>query len=563
MKKFISLFLALLMIMSLSAPMASAVVVESEKNLPVIYIIGKKNAPIYKLDENGNYLRDENGKLIETADSRTPLGMSRGDYIKQCISPVIDELLIALATGDYNSYIDSLVEAVKPIYAEEVLDCNAEDKDSDICWDYKTAEPQLRSDGYKYYYFYYDWRYPTYETADELHEFVEWIKVKENVEKVNISARCYGSNVAMAYVAKSEAGIYKDENGEALPFSVNCLAVNTTPIAGYLPVGALLSGSIEFDADTIDHFVTYYLDGNDLFDDPMLEMVAVTMVSFLNYAKVLGWGTEKVEQIYNKIAKRLIPELALASYGSFASYWSMVGQKFYDKAKLTVFGTVEPEGEYKVFIEKIDKYYDLVASLDEETGRPKYELILERLANKENGDDMQTAVIAKYGYVTAPLFEDSDLTGDSRGTVTELSLGAVGTKVGETFTKAQLDEFKAMPDYNEKYLSPDYKVYAGTCLFPEKTWFTKNLDHDSLTEIDEIVTEFFRADGDFTVDSDERYPQFHEYQDGKFVPVSSEPDPKDGLWSNDEYVVLFRFITMLLKVLTALINGELSFDFLK
>ncbi|MGN0447714.1 MAG: hypothetical protein ACI4GC_04095 [Acutalibacteraceae bacterium] len=554
MKKIISILLAVIMTFSVVVPAAAAQAIEDEGKLPVIYIAGKKNTPIYKVDENGEFLRDENGQLIEAADSRKPLGLSRAEYIKQAAAPVLEELGIALLTDNYDSYIDSLVDAVAPIYEEEVLDCNAEDKDSKIAWKFTDEKGSRHADGLTYYNFRYDWRYPAYESADELQKFVEYVKQREGVSKVNIFARCYGSNVAMAYIAKSEAGLYDT------PFSVNNFACNTTPLAGYLPVGALLSGSIKFDADTIDRFVTYYMEDNVFFEDPMLEMVAVTTVSFLNWAKVLGWGTEQVETLYGKICKRLIPEIALVSYGRFASYWSMVGGQFYEKAKETVFCTDELKEEYKVFIEKIDKYYDLIGKIDE-NGQAGYEKILKRLSEKTDGNDMQTAVFAKYGFATVPLFEDSDLTGDTRGTVTELSLGAIGTKVGETFTKKELAVIQAMPDYDEKYLSPDNKIYAGTCLFPEKTWFSKNLHHDNLVEIDPIASEFFLADGDFTVDSDPRYPQFHEIKNGTFNPVTSEPDPKDDLWSNDQYVIIFRFVTMLLKVATAIINGEFDFDF--
>ncbi|MBE6773440.1 MAG: hypothetical protein E7544_04355 [Ruminococcaceae bacterium] len=550
MKKLIALVLSLIMLTGYALP-AAAIGVESEKNLPVIYIVGKQNSPVYKTDAEGNFLLDENGKKIQIDNVNTPLGMTREEYILTQIEPVISELLPAVISGDYSEYTQALIDTFVPVYQDAVLNEDGIDPDGRIDWDYSVQKPSKGAGGLNYYYFRYDWRYSPYEIADELHQFVEYVCKKEGVEKVNIHARCYGSNVAMAYIAKSEKGFYD------APFRVNNLALNTTPLDGYIVVGALMSGSITFDSDMIDRYVSLYLNDNDIFDDPLLETTAVVLISVLNQAKVLGWGLDKIQEIYEEIADEVVPGLALVSYGTFPSYWSMIGDKYYDKAKLTVFGTTEPEGKYANFITKIDNYHELIGEIEEETGKPRYASLLKRC---EENFGMKTAILAKYGSISFPFFEGSDITGDARGTVTELSLGAKGTVIGETFTNKELDEIRALEDYDERYLSPDNKVYAGTCLFPETTWFSKNLRHMDLTQIDPIVTEFFLSDGTLTVHSDERYPQFHEYENGKFTEVTPD-DETDKVWTNNPYVVLIRFITLLISILTALINGELSFDF--
>lgn len=544
MKKIISLMLTVLMLAGLAAPALSAAAV-SEAQLPVIYIVGKQNSPVYKTDENGNFLLDENGKRIQVDSVNNPLGMTREEYILTQVEPVMKELVPALITGDYEEYIQSLVDAFAPVYKEAVLNEKGVDPDGRIDWNYAVQKPSIGAGGLKYYYFRYDWRYSPYEIADELHQFVEYICAKENVQKVNIHARCYGSNVAMAYIAKSEAGMYN------APFRLNNLCLNTTPLDGYITVGALMSGSIVLDADTIDRYVALYLNGDDIFDDPLMESFATVLISALNQAKILGWGMDEIQDIYDKLAEDLVPRLALVSYGTFPSYWSMVGEKYYDKAKKMVFGTTEAEGEYAEFITKIDNYHNLIGRIEEETGKPMYASLLKRC---ETDYGMKTAIFAKYGFCGLPVFEGSEITGDARGTVTELSLGAIGTVVGETFTKKQLAEIRSMEGFDEKYLSPDNKVYAGTCLFPETTWFSKNLQHADLTQIDPVATAFFLSDGQLTVD-DERFPQFHEYENGTFVNVEAE-DEIDTVWSNNGYVVLIRFITTLLKLLTSIVNGE-------
>lgn len=541
MKRVLSILLAMCLICCAIVPVlgASAVAVDESK-LPVIYIVGKQNTPVYKLDENGNYALDENGKKIAVDNVNTPMGMSRGDYIKSQLEPVLSKLPAAFITGDYSEYLDALIGAIAPIYADLVLDANGEDPDGAICWDYSVQKPQKGAGGLNYYYFKYDWRFSPYDTADELHQFVEYVCEKEGVEKVNIHARCYGSNVAMAYIAKSEAGLY------GTPFRMNNLCLNTTPLDGYIAIGALMSGQVTFDADTIDRFVTYYTNNNDLFDDPLIEDFVTILVSLVNRMKVLGAGTALMNSFFKAIGEELIPRAALVCYGTFPSYWSMIGSRYYDAAKAAVFNTEERRSEYAVFIEKLDNYYNLLGKPDA-NGQPLYASLVKRCEEKFG---MKTAVFAKYGFATVPLFEDSNLTGDARGTVTELSLGAVGTIIGETFTDAQLAELQAMEGYNEKYLSADKKVYAGTCLLPETTWFSKNLYHDQLTQIDPLATAFFTSDGQLTVD-DERFPQFHEYVDGNFVPVSEE-DPTNGMWNTNLFDVIRIFFDKLIALIKQL-----------
>lgn len=552
MKKIIALILTIVMLSTFMLPMTAAAETDEGK-LPVIYIVGKQNSPVYKLDENGNFLLDENGKRVQVDNVNTPLGMTREEYILTQIEPVIQELLPAVVSGNYDNYVQALIDSFVPVYEEAVLDPDGVDRDGKIDWDYSVQQPSIGAGGLKYYYFRYDWRYSPYEIADDLHTFVEYVCKKEKVEKVNIHARCYGSNVAMAYIAKSEAGFYD------APFRMNNLALNTTPIDGYIVLGALMSGSLTFDADTIDRYVALYLDGDDIFDDPLMETCAVVLMSIMNQAEILGWGLDMVQDIYDEISDEVVSGLALASYGTFPSYWSMIGDKYFDKAKQAVFNTPELQSEYAVLIEKIDTYHNFLGRIDPETGKPLYASVLKRCEEKYG---MKTAVLAKYGSCSFPFFEGSEITGDARGTVTELSLGAMGTVIGETFTNAELRQIEALDGYDARYLSPDKKVYAGTCLFPETTWFSKNLRHDQLVQIDPIVTEFFLSDGKLTVHSDERYPQFHEYVDGTFVEVS-EVDEKDSVWTNNPFAILVRFISTMFKVLTAILKGEFNLPALK
>ena len=59
-----------------------------------------------------------------------------------------------------------------------------------------------------------------------------------------------------------------------------------------------------------------------------------------------------------------------------------------------------------------------------------------------------------------------------------------------------------------KRLSPDKQIDASTCMFPDQTWFIKNLRHSyENTAIESLIDVIAHTD-DVTVDTLEAYPQF-------------------------------------------------------
>ncbi len=534
MKKFLSVILALMMVFSLSSAGMSAFAADIT-DIPVIYIEGKGNETIYNAD----------GSV-----AKNPKFIDREGTVKDAIAPVLKKLAEAMVSGDYSEYIDSLVDTVAPIYEEYVLDENGstETRGTYIKWNAATVGINSKKSGYgiKDYIFKYDWRLSPLEVAEQLDIYVERVCKATGHNKVNIHARCLGTNFAMAYVQKSYNGEYNHD------FRVQNIVLNTPTLAGLLPVGALLSGSVEFDADTIDRFVTLYLNGGSLFEDPLMEMVAVTMVSVMNQATILGFGADVVQQIYEEIEPELLPRLALCCYGAFPSYWSMVSDKYYDGAVAAIFNTEELRTQYAGFIAKTDAYHAALSDVNAETGLAGYEQLLLDL----KAEGVNTAVIAKYGQVTVPLFENSDITGDTRGTVTELSLGATGTVVGEVFSESYLEAAEA--NGTSKYIAADKTVDASTCLFPDTTWFTKNIAHDAFTEEHHtLAMDFFHSNGTLTVDTCEAFPRFTDFESGKLEPVEGE-DKNTGIWSNNPLAVVFNFVKMVISLITAFFKGELQ-----
>lgn len=525
MKKIIALVLTFIMLSALVLPI-TAVAANDESKLPTIYLSGKAGT-IYKAD----------GSIASN-----PSQLDRVGYIVDAAGPVLQELAMALLTDDYSDYIDSLVAATGAIYEEQDLDSDGNVANgTHFNWDCNTVyiNPNAGT-----YHFTYDWRLSPLEIADQLDIYIERILKVTGASGVNIHCRCLGVNMAMTYVAKSHNGDYGHD------FRVRNIMLNTGGLGGYITLGALLSGSIEFNPDSVDKFATHFLENGTVLDDPVISMLAASLITLLNHGKILGLGIDFLTQIYNEIAEELIPKLALCCYGGYPSYWSMVSDKYYDKAVATVFNTDELREEYKVFIEKINAWHDLLGDVNEETGRPHYEDLLLKLKDEGVG----VAVIAKYGAPSVPMFPDSEVTGDVRGTVTEISFGATGTNIGSAFAEDYLKS--AEENGTAKYISPDKTVDASTALFPDSTWFIKNIKHDQFpTYFNNLFVEFCKSDGQMTVWDSEAYPQYLDYVNGSVVPDESEPEDGFG-WSKNPFVALIRFLTALIRLITNVLNGE-------
>ncbi len=526
MKKLLSIILCLSMLVCFMVPAFAA---EDESDLPVIYLAGKNNEAIYNADGT----RTSN-----------PATLDRGGYIMDAAGPVLEELAKALVTDDYSDYIDSLVAATAPIYEEIKLDKDGNPSNgTHIKWDYKTAPIDTEAD---IIHFKYDWRLSPMEVADQLDVFVERVIEATGAKGVNIHCRCLGVNFAMTYIAKSMNGEYDH------PFRVENLVLNTGGLGGYITLGALLSGSIEINADTVDRFVTSFLEDGSLIEDPAMAMLAYSLVSLLNYAKVLDLGVDFIQGIIDRILTDIIPPLALCCYGGYPSYWSMVSDKYYDKAVEMVFETsVTPpdfsKNEYKLFIEKINAYHALLGDTNEKTGRPLYEDYLLELKAKGVG----IAVIGKYGDPCMPLFADSEITGDVRGTVTELSLGTTGTEIGKTFSEDYLKAAEAKG--TAKYISPDKTVDASTALFPDSTWFIKNIDHDNFPDFfNGLFDKFCETGGEMTVWDYEEYPQYFDYVDGEVVIDGTEPE--DFSWTDNPIEMIKRIFKAIIELIKGLLT---------
>ena len=125
-----------------------------------------------------------------------------------------------------------------------------------------------------------------------------------------------------------------------------------------------------------------------------------------------------------------------------------------------------------------------------------------------------------------------------------------------------------MSEEDKKFLSPDLKIDASTCIIPEKTWFIKHCEHADFPDCVDALMDTFLVNDNFTVFSSEAYPQYLDYTSAtetepeSLVPVTgTDEDAKKPSKNQERFSVFIRFFKAILSFFTKLFSGELSFSF--
>lgn len=516
-KKIISIALALMLTLSLSAPALTAAA-ESANYVPTVLIIGRtKDMKIYSPD----------GELL------FPLGDSLDtSSIAKAVLHCIPYLGVGMLTGDYEPWVNEFYEAIAPYYENIICDENGNLSDKSVETKYDYTNPQKGNHNGCDYVFMYDWRLDPCDVADYLDTYIDNILEATKCEKVGLVGRCYGSSVLSAYLYE-----YGCEKVHSAVYYVST-SQGTSARASEIFAG-------KFDLDPVaienifqsDDFVNVY---NDLIEDPVLRELVVATLSLLNSVEAMNIPLEKVTEFVKAVYPELAPKVVPATYGTFASIWATVTDEDYEQAKALVFKG--QEDKYAGLIEKIDHYhYDIQANTVS---------MLEELRSQ----GMRLGVVVKYDTPTyLPFTPGARLNGDDTVEVVKASFGATAANYGETLTAEQ------MANTDPEYISSDHIINAVTCAFPECTWFIKDCIHSNFVGcIDELNVTILRSEEQMTVDSDPRYPRFMKYdsQTKTISPLTDEPtDNSQKGTKQDIFTKLFNFIKLIIQAIVNLFRG--------
>ena len=550
MKKAISLFLSLLLIFAVMAPVASAV---GEENLPIIYIRG-----------NGETIYDGDGNVLALGISDLFSNVANGDFDKETVVETCANIMLPMLTegllfDEWDRYGKAVYEELKPIFKGSEIDENGNPingsgiAQSRIDASEAEAERDTVNYGLYDYNFMYDWRLSPYDHVDRLHEYILKVLETTGKDKVNIHVACLGGGLLMAYLEKyGHEGLIKN------------VMLNEVLSNGATIISETFSGQIEFDAKQIERYLaqmTYCseigMPGGFGLSDLLNEIVFKT-IDLFNQVTVTDKVLDTVEDLYDRLYKALVPALCHATgLATVVNYWTCVSKEDFNAALNLIYGEdgSELRTKYAGLIEKIVYYRDHCT------------LKLDELYDKcENEYDIHIGFVARYGYMNPPITKGADKLSDFLVSLDAATMGATCAKIGSTLSEDYIAQ--RVEEGKGDYISPDRQVDLSTALYPDRTWVIKNAHHSFINVSDDITLSFLQGTN-YSIRSEGAYPQFSVFfeTEERLEPMTAENSadyewvslPEEKPTTQTRLASLMRFFTMILNFFTKLFKGELDF----
>ncbi len=447
-------------------------------DFPVIYIKGQGD-PIVRVNESGE------------TEQLYPVELPVGDFIK-IAEDNIDILAKAVITQKWTEFGNLVRDTLLPIYGRLALDKNGKPADGSYC-EYAYCNDTINSTTVNGKYrvnqfsFRYDWRLDPYEIADELHEYIEKVLAKTKCDHVGIVSRCLGSCIAAAYMEKYDGEYVTD------------LVLYASALNGISKCSKVFAGDLYLNSGAVERYVY----DSTVTSDPVVNELFQAFVTVFRSVYGMEPACFSFNIVWQNIYKDILPQVLSETIGTFPGFWSMVNDADYERAKDNVFHNRDLN-EWAGFIKKIDRYHYNVQVKAPENFK------------KYAGRDISIFNITKYGFQTMPIFSPPDLLSDRDCSVEAASMGAATSGVDSTLSR------KYLASADARFISPDRQIDASTCLFPERTWFIKNLIHNDFpAAVDPLICRMVNSHT-MTVDSDEAYPQYMVYSEGELVPMTTE-----------------------------------------
>ena len=458
MKKGLALFLTAALLLPSLAVFAFA-----QPKTPIVYVHG----------ENAIYATKEDGTRY------APREEFADELIAEVVPALAPDFAKAMLSGDYTEWSAKALEAIAPIY--EPIGPNPDGtlpEGTDILWHW-SPETLSADQRFNSYVFWWDPRRAPLDVADDLNEYIQAVKAKNNAEKVVLASCCAGTGEAAAYLTK-----YGTQDVAKVIFVCNSLH-------GFSFADLSLSGNVTICGSALYRYLQEY----DLLgglDDGVTAFLMATLKA-LNVDATADEILDLFMNVYDKIGDCFIAPFIRMYLGTALGNVATVDEHF-DEYLEYVFPTEELKAEYAPIIAKAVEFHETVQ-------KP-----LDGMLREINDSGVPVYFVANYGEQTYPVGDMSDYVGDQLQSVYKQSFGATTARVPETLTDSYI---AAQTEKGlEKYISPDKQIDASTCMFPEQTWFIKNLRHSyENTAIESLIDVIAHTD-DVTVDTLEAYPQF-------------------------------------------------------
>jgi len=477
--------LAFLMAFSL-VPMSFAAEVDT---CPVIYLPGLSTSDLYH----------------DVNDPTSEIVFPSVDEVKKMVTDkIVPALIVYAADKDADKLASVISDQFNIIFAGYFHnpDGSAREGSGAILEypDYIGQNSRVRFD--------WDWRSDPFEVAAKLDAFVDYVIAKSGCSKVALASHSLGSAVILTYL-----NVYGDDK-------ISGIVYDTPVVDGVNYIGEFLLGNFETDGEALMSVV------RSLFAASEDRELAESIMDVFTLAGI----PDELSLLFNSILDEITPvifrDTLVPLFARWPSVWAMTPEADFDAAVDYIFSNYLTDDESMVLKAKIEKYNDEIRA-------DRYEKLVD--FDKEG----RFAVISRYGYSSLPLTDRWAETGDTVVETKSSSLGAITAPVGKIFDDAYLE------DKDADYISPDRTIDASTCLFPEKTWFIKGIQHGQTGITISLYSSLLFGIEEATCDN-YTLSRFSAYdaESESIVEDTSEPEENKA---KSPFEVLFNFLRALLK----------------
>ncbi len=342
------------------------------------------------------------------------------------------------------------------------------------------------------YSFYYDFRLDPMDNAKDLNDYIGYIKNLTGHSKVAVVCHSQGNTVVAAYLS-----MYKNRDVSKVIFL-------SPAYKGLSLIGHLFNSELDIRNKSDD--LELYFKGM-LGYSPSGQFIGA-LISLLNDCGVLPYLTRILQDMLDDQYETILNEELLKVFGTMPAIWSFCPDEYYERAKAKL---LDP-AEYSGLIKRIDNYHYNVQN--------KFESILRDCESR----GMKFAITCGYDISTIPVADNPQSQSDVLIDTEYMSIGCTCADAGTCFG----DNYRQAKHSGRNYISPDKKIDASTCLYPDRTWFFKGQKHDDFTAAyTQFLTKLLLFDGQPTIDSISGYSQFMCYDDDmNLIPVKGADEPE-------------------------------------
>ena len=444
---------------------------------PTIFVTGMNSIPLVK------YPGTAEEELVFPPSEEMILAM-----VENAALPLISKLF----TQGLDGAMDAVADAVNELFDGLACKDNGDLPDNQgINWSY----PLVGSPHSNQYSFYYDWRQDPLVSAEQLADYVKYIKRETGHDKISLIGFSMGGIVLNAYL-HSLKGDYSGLQSVIMEVS----AANGASIAS-----ESFSGNVMVDSTGLVRL----LDDQLRLKTDIKNMLGVALRA-LDKAGLFSIPFSLANKLIDKYSDKIYDQVLASTFGTMPGVWGAVSDDYYEEAKDKLLTDKEKYGD---LINRIDDYHYNVHLKSKELAQALYA-----------DPNVNFAVICKYNRRVVPLIYGMNASSDGTVDAIKASYGARFADLDKILGKGY-EQAKVLDGRN--YLSADNLVDASTGAFPQATWFIRDLEHSTFCPYrNDLVDYILNSTTQVSVFDKPEYPQFTFYDAelGDAFPITAESE---------------------------------------